>query len=413
MFPAAQLLFVNSERASLTFVYNIDTISSPRLLQILPAGTAPEGAIALASRNLLVSASELDSRSNKLRSVLNIYERTTASAQYPTLQSVNRADGTPIPFAALSGLAPGSGTTLYSIEDSFFEKSRIFTLDVGSIPAHVAGETRIVDSNGVLASFNGFTSGAIPSDSFDASDLAAMINSDSTVNIDPEGIAYVSGSNGNFFYVASEGSGTIGDASRPVGMLNFIFKCAIDGTITEVITLPAALNAVQLRFGLEGIAVDGSKLIVVLQRAWGSEANPRIGIYDIMTGAWTFAFYPLDTVSSQNGGWVGLSDITPLGNGQFLVLERDNQGGPDAVIKKVYRIDLNTVTPVAYAASTGPTLSKTLVKDLMPLYAATGMVTPEKAEGLAYLDGRVFTINDNDGVDDNSGEMQLISFFYP
>ena len=49
-------------------------------------------------------------------------------------------------------------------------------------------------------------------------------------------------------------------------------------------------------------------------------------------------FYPLDDVESQYGGWVGLSDITNVGEGEYLVLERDNQGGPDAAIKRIYHM---------------------------------------------------------------------------
>lgn len=49
----------------------------------------------------------------------------------------------------------------------------------------------------------------------------AMINADKTVNVDLEGIA-ASASGG--FWLVSEGSGTIGDASRPINSLNFRFK---------------------------------------------------------------------------------------------------------------------------------------------------------------------------------------------
>lgn len=59
----------------------------------------------------------------------------------------------------------------------------------------------------------------------------------------------------------------------------------------------------------------------------GDEENPRIGIYNIADDTWKFAYYPLDPRESQLGGWVGLSDISNAGGGNYLVLERDNQVG--------------------------------------------------------------------------------------
>ena len=133
------------------------------------------------------------------------------------------------------------------------------------------------------------------------------------------------------------------------------------------------------------------------------DTNVRIGIYDVAAASWSFLFYPLDAAESQNGGWVGLSDITSLGNGEFLVVERDNQGGPDAAIKRLYKFD---VTGLAADA----VVTKTLVRDLIADLAAPAGLTYEKVEGLAVTRmGDVLIVNDNDGVDDNSGETQLLN----
>lgn len=131
-----------------------------------------------------------------------------------------------------------------------------------------------------------------------------MINDDNTVNLDPEGIAVASDGG---FWIASEGAGTVGDAERPVKSHNLVLKLSAAGTIERVITLPDSLNAVQLRFGVEGIAKSDGKLVVAFQRAWNGESNPRLGIYDLDINTWSFVFYPLDAVESPNGGWVGLS----------------------------------------------------------------------------------------------------------
>jgi len=301
----------------------------------------------------------------------------------------------------LSGLSndPKKPNILYTIEDSAYIKSRFFTIDTGKAPALMTKATRIVDSNGVFA-------GVSPYGDFSVEDLEAMINSDDdTVNIDPEGIA--ADGTGNF-YIAHEGRGTVGDEDRPVESLNFILKVDTNGVILDVITLPDELNDIQVRYGLEGIAYhpDGV-LVACLQRAWGDNAGPLIGVYDLAGAEWTFFVYPLDEPESQNGGWVGLSDITYVeGTGAtFYVLERDNQGLTDAAVKRIYSIDLSAgITEMA-------TLSKTLVKDLIAddITGPIGGLPFEKLEGLAHNGKGWWIVNDNDGVDDNSGEIQLMN----
>lgn len=410
VFGDDRYLFVNSERSSLVFVYDVADPKLPALKQVLPAAAAPEGGLAIPSRNLLVVASEEDNRGDKLRSALNIYSYQRSEAQYPTLYSVDRNNGTPIPWAAMSGLVADNNDAniLYSVEDSFYDASRIFTIRLNDDnPARLIEETQIVDSNDVFAALttvdvdDSLDDDAVERvDVFDDVDLSEMINDDKTINIDPEGIAKASDGG---FWVASEGSGTIGDSDRPINSLNFIFKTDAQGIILDVVTLPTSLNNMQLRFGFEGVSEWNGKLIVAFQRAWGSDANPRIGIYDIAAETWDFVFYPLETASSQNGGWVGLSDITSMGDGRFLVLERDNQGGPDASIKRLYLINLDGV-------AADSTVTKTLVRDLMADLSSFGGLTAEKIEGSALTsNGDVYIINDNDGVDDNSGETQLIN----
>ncbi|SMB80188.1 Uncharacterized conserved protein [Pasteurella testudinis DSM 23072] len=386
VFNGERLLFVNSERASLVFVYNVDNPAEPKFKQALPVGVAPEGAYAIASRNALVVASEADSRKDKIRSSISIYEYGATTANYPTLQSVVK-DGSPIPWAALSGLAadPRDENKLYSIEDSFFGSNRIFVLDVAQKPAQIVDAIRIKDSHKLLSQVFGAE--------------ATLVNDDLSVNLDPEGIAVDQDGN---FWLASEGAGTVGDEKRPLKSPNLLLKLTAQGEISEVVQLPPEVNGIQLRFGFEGVAVDQGKVYVAFQRAWGKEQQPRIGIYDLTDKQWSFVFYPLENVASQNGGWVGISDLTARGNGIFWVLERDDQGGPDAAIKRIYQIDLSVV-------NAGDTVSKTLVRDLMDdLKAANGLVS-EKIEGLTVSkNGRVFIVNDNDGVDDNSGETQLL-----
>lgn len=401
VFHGEKLVFINMERSSTVAVFNVDDPTAPVFKQILPSSVAPEGGVAIPGRDAIAVASEADDRGDQIRSSVTIYARGALSPAYPSLMSVNR-EGTdvPIPWSAMSGLGAGEGSIIYSIEDSYYKKSRIFTIDTATYPAHLIAETRIVDANGVLAAFP-------PQGEFSAADLAAMINDDSTVNIDSEGVALftMSAAMGGekVYVVASEGSGTIGEASRPILTLNFLLFIAMDGTIRKVVTLPESVNANQLRFGFEGVAAMGSKLVVAFQRVWAGDANCRLGIYDPDTDSWEFVFYPLDAPTSQNDGWVGLSDIAPLGNGAFAVLERDNMAGLDAAIKKVYTINLTGYT-------NGMLVSKTLHTDLMPMLKSMGGLITEKVEGLTVVGDTVWLINDNDGVEDNSGETNLMHF---
>jgi len=399
-FDGTDYLFVNSERSSLVFVYDVSDPTAPVFQQVLPAGAGPEGGKAIPGRNLLVVASEEDSREDKIRSVLNIYEASDDPATYPTLQSVDGDNGVPIPWGAMSGLVvdPDDSDILYAIEDSFYNSNRFFTIDTSSTRNTLTSATTIKDTDGVFAAVQ-------PFGDFTAEDLDVLINDDDTVNIDPEGIA---ATDDGFLWIASEGAGTAGDPDRPIESLNFLFKVdADDGAIAEVVTLPDELNEIQVRFGLEGVAYDDGKLVAILQREWGNDPNPRVLVYDTDTSEWIGDyFYPLDEVESQNGGWVGLSDIAPLGDDRFLVLERDNQGGPDAAVKRLYTIRLSP------NLEDGDTLRKTFVRDLIPDFLEAGGLMPEKLEGLAVTEDGIWVINDNDGVDDNSGETQLINLDY-
>ncbi len=401
-FEGTDYLFVASERSSVIAVYDLSQRNAPQFKQVLPAALAPEGVLAIPSRNLLIAASEADSRADLVRAGLNIYQYQTAQPSYPTIESGDRADGTPIPWAALSGLAAGTGDIVYSIEDSFFRGNRIFEIDTATRPAKLQKEIRITDPDGRIAALATSLPDVQDADAFDDTDLAAMVNADGSVNIDPEGIAVASGGG---FWIASEGNGTVGEAARPVLTANLIFKVTAGGVIEDIVMLPPDVNAKQVRFGYEGVAEADGKLVLAFQRAWIGESEPRIGVYDLAAKNWQFVLYPLDAVASPNGGWVGLSDISALGTNGFLVVERDNQYGPDARIKRLYRIDLSSATD-------GTTLTKTLVRDLLPDLKAPGGNVYEKIEGLAVMsDGDVLIVNDNDGVDDgaNSGEVQLIN----
>ncbi len=414
IFGNQRTLFVGSERSSVVLVYRLGggKRPAPRLRQILPANIGPEGLLAIPQRGLFIAASEEDARDDKFRGSLNIYQWQDGAPSYPTLVSINDAAGTPIPWGAQSALAASvrNPDLVFSVHDSFYRKSRIFAIKINQFPARIVRDVELVDTNGAIAAIEAEASAYVAdnglSDQVDG--IKSLVNEDGSVNLDLEGIA-VRADGG--FIVASEGSGAIGDGGRAFSP-NLVAWVDRQGNVERAVTLPGALaNAGQRRFGLEGVTIANGSVYVAFQRAWPDAGDPgeyaRIGRLD-GKGDWRFAYYPLDAVESPNGGWIGLSEIAAIGKDAFLVVERDNQGGPDARVKRVYEVSTAGVK-FAPDGEPFPILEKSLVRDLMPDLAAPGGAIIEKVEGLTQLaNGDLLISTDNDGVDDSSGETQLI-----
>jgi len=252
------LLFVNSKRANLILVYDVSDKEAPSLHQVLPTGVHPAQVKWIPERNILVAGTSKDARDDKYRAAVVVYKYGADTPQYPSLISGDDENGEPIPWSAMSGLsASDEEDTLYTIEDSIADKSRIFKIDTSSSPAVITKAMYIKDDNDVFKNLE-------PYGEFDSTDLAALINDDNTINVDPEGI--VVDEDGSF-WIASEGSGTIGDEKRPIKSLNFVIKTDSNGIIEDVVTLPDEVNDIQLRFGLEGITKQDDNLIVAFQES--------------------------------------------------------------------------------------------------------------------------------------------------
>ncbi|MHC2263387.1 esterase-like activity of phytase family protein [Sinorhizobium meliloti] len=371
-FGEDKLFFVLSERASIVGVYK-DTGGEPELVQLLPSGVSPEGAVAIPGRNLFATANEVDLvEDGGARSHVMIYERGEGEAAYPQIRSVEK-DGLPIGFGALSGLAaadkPGF---LHAVNDSVFSSQpTIFTIDATQKPALITEALPII-RDGAPAQ-----------------------------KLDIEGIAN-DGEGG--FWLASEGNS---DKLYSRALLHVNKK----GEIKQEIALPEELRANEIRYGFEGVAVvgegDDQVLWMAVQREWKDDEKGFVKLvsYKPSSKEWGAVRYPLE---KSEEGWVGLSEISVHGDYAYIV-ERDNLIGEAAKLKKLYRVALADLKPAALGGEL-PVVNKEEVRDLIPdLQSLNGYVV-DKVEGFAVdAAGNGYVVTDNDGVDDSSGETLFFS----
>ncbi len=367
--------FVLAERASVVGVYK-DTGAEPQLTQLLPSGISPEGAVAIPSRNLLVTANEADLvEDGGARSHVMIYERSEGQAAYPQLVSAT-VDGAPIGWGALSGLVGDAEKEgiLYAISDSVYgNQPSIYTIDATKKPATITSVLR-VKRDGLSAQ-----------------------------KLDMEGIT-LDGKGG--FWVASEGNT---EKLFPHALYNINAK----GEIKSEIALPKELLEGETRFGFEGITMigkgDDATLWMAVQREWGNDPKGTVKLvsYNLKSKQWGAVRYPLD--KAPEGGWIGLSEITAFGD-QVYIVERDNQIGDKAKTKKLYRVAIADLKPAKIGGEL-PQVTKQEVHDFLPdLKAQTNGYVVDKLEGFAFdKAGKAYAVTDNDGVDDSSGE----TLFFP
>jgi hypothetical protein len=362
IYNGTPMVFVGSERGSAVGVYDVTDMANPVLKQILPSGVGPEGYVTIPERNLLVSANETDLlEDGGARSHVMIFEYAEGEALYPHLTSEGMAELTG--WGAISGMVADEAGIVWAVSDSFYGyQPRIFKIDTNRTPA------RIVDAIDV-------TRAGRPAQ-----------------KLDLEGIA-LDGEGG--FWLASEGR-----TDRVIP--HALYRVDASGEIQEEIGLPAELMAVERRFGFEGITRVGDTLWMAVQREWADDPADHVKLlaYDTASGAWGAVHYPKTPAAS---GWVGLSEITAHGDHVYLV-ERDNQLGDRARVKRITRVALDEMRP-APLGSDLPVVTVEEVRDLIPDLRATGGFVLDKVEGLAIAaDGTAWVSTDNDGVDDHSGE---------
>lgn len=361
-------IFILAERAGIVGVYK-DTGAAPEFVQLLPSGIAPEGAIAIPSRNLFVTGNEKDLiEDNGPRSHVMIYQLSGGQPTYPQIMAETQGKNT-IGWGALSGLVadPNKAGKLYAVNDSFYRSQpTIFTIDATTQPAKIVKATPI-------------TRDGMPAQ-----------------KLDMEGIT-TDGNGG--FWIASEGK-----TSKLVP--HALYQVNKNGEIQQEVPFPTALLAVEKRFGAEGITRIGDTLWIAIQRSWNDDQLNTVKLiaYNIQDKSWSAVRYPLEKATK---GWVGLSEITAYGD-DIYVIERDNQIGDAAKIKRLYRVAQSELK-AAKLGTKLPLIKKKIAYDFLPdLKTPNGYVT-DKIEGFAIdAKGVGYAVTDNDGVDDSSGE----TFFF-
>lgn len=187
---------------------------------------------------------------------------------------------------------------------------------------------------------------------------------------------------------------------------------------TEV--LPAVYAQRRSNRGFEAVAIEGNKLYAFIQSPIDNPDDPtdkaskastwcRIIEMDLTTKTITGEYlYPM---FEKAAGADKIGDAASMGNGKFMVIERDDATGLKAV-KYVWEINLRTATNLLTTSYTLP-LGRTLESLTMAEVAALG-IRPvakrkavylpgagygdfEKVEGLARVDNNTFLlVNDND-----------------
>lgn len=373
------LFFVGLERAAAVAVYrDRGPGQAPEFVQWLPTGVGPEGLLAIPQRDLFVIAAEEDDPEAGLRSTVSLY-RWSDSVGEPALIGED-ADGQPIGFGALSGLAadPGAVDRFWAVSDNFYPEARLYRLDARRQPARIIAVTILKTADG------------------------------GPIDLDLEGVAP---RRAGGVWVASEGKPDAGRANEILGV-------AADGTIVERFTLPASVAERMGNYGFEGVArlsQDGKeRLAVIFQRPLEGEADQaRLGLLNPETGEWRFVAVAMQAPTSPAGGWVGFSEIIPLADGRLALIERDNQSGERASLKRVVTISLDGVEPVA-ADQAPPRLTTQPLMDLLPVLAGDHGMVVDKPEGMGQLaDGRLLVVTDNDGVDDSISQTYLLRLTSP
>lgn len=204
---------------------------------------------------------------------------------------------------------------------------------------------------------------------------------DDPKRIDPGGIA-----------LAGDGTLWLVDEYGP-----YLLRVTREGKILERVLPPPLFQKRKPDQGFEGVTLspDGKILYAALESAPQGASDPNrayIAAYDLEKR--TFRIYAYDVTDPRSLSYpdgvkaaIGISGLETVSDHALLVVERDNQAGKNARLKRLYLVDLR-------GADSERPATKILYADL---YALGYMF--EKPGGVAIRDDKaVVIVNNNDAV---------------
>lgn len=128
--------------------------------------------------------------------------------------------------------------------------------------------------------------------------------------------------------------------------------------------------------GFEGMAIseDGGFLYAMLEGALEDDPEGRrrtIHEFDLESGRYTGERFEYRAEVPEHA----IGDLTALGDGRFLAIERDNEQGEEARFKKVYEVDFSTLDAEGF-------LVKREILDLLNIRDPGLISSPERDFGL-------------------------------
>lgn len=346
-------------------------------------------------------------------------------------------------------LAPTlTGTTLLHSANALVYGSGGLALDAGNaLPASLGGGNTLPSGAPALNATNNTNYFVGRSDNFHTTESST---NPTNARFDPEGLRV--SNDGKTVFISDEYGPYVRQFDRATGQLVKTFTLPDKFAVTNLSPVGASevsgnTSGRQANRGMEGLAIspDGKKLVGIMQSPLIQDgalnsSNQRRGIHnllveiDISTGATKEYVYQMEDRGN------GVNEILAINDHEYLVIERDGNGGTSAVIKRVYAIDTTGATDVsAFGSVTDNTQSgfpkplksgitaistsngkKTLFLDMLdPSFGLAGSTFPEKIEGIAFgydvmlngsLKHTLFVTNDNDFLAENPNNFYVFAF---
>jgi hypothetical protein len=157
--------------------------------------------------------------------------------------------------------------------------------------------------------------------------------------------------------------------------------------------------------GFEGMAasVDGKRLYPMLEGALRNDPDPRrrvLNEFDLRAGEYTSRKWSYRVDAAFPNAVIG--DLTAVDKHRFVLIERDDAQGADALQKKIYLIDLRRVDADGY-------LEKRLVLDLLSIRDPHGISLPARPGEFGVGDPFSFPLQSVESLEVLGGDRLLIA----